>query len=110
MRSISRAITLIGASSADGNVDLEIGFEKDVVAPMLVHQGRTRFARLEHVIDGGKLLEIERHRRRNVLGFGTRRRDAHGDEFADLAHFAGGEHRLLGDLEARQRQTPRGSD
>ena len=39
---------------------------------------------------------------RDVLGLGARRRDAHGDEFADLAHLAGGQHRLLGDLEARQ--------
>ena len=57
---------------------------------------------LQHVVDGGQLLEIERHRRRDVLGLGARRRDAHGDEFADLAHLAGGEHRLLGNLEARQ--------
>ena len=69
---------------------------------MLVHQRRTRLARLPHVIDGGKLLQIERHRRRNVLGFGARRRHAHGDEFADLAHLAGGKHRLLGNLESRQ--------
>ena len=98
---ISR-VTLIGASSAAGDVDLEIGFEKDVIAPMLVHQRRTRLARLPHVVDGGKLLEIERHRRRNVLGLGTRRRHAHGDEFADLTHLAGGKHRLLGNLESRQ--------
>ena len=98
---ISR-VTLIGASNAAGDVDLEIGFEKDVVAPMLVHQRRARLARLAHVVDGGKLLEIERHGCRNVLGFGARRRHAHGDEFADLAHLAGGKHRLLGDLESRQ--------
>ena len=57
---------------------------------MLVHQRRTRLARLPHVIDRGKLFEIERHGRRNVLGFGTRRRHAHGDEFTNLAHLAGG--------------------
>ena len=57
---------------------------------------------LQHVVDGGKLLQIERHRRRDVLGFGARRRHAHRDEFADLAHLAGGQHRLLGNLEARQ--------
>ena len=69
---------------------------------MLVHQRRARLARLPHVVDGGKLLEIERHGRRNVLGLGTRRRHAHRDEFADLAHLAGGKHRLLGNLESRQ--------
>ncbi len=94
--------TLIGASSAAGDVDLEIGFEEDVVAPMLVHQRRARLARLAHVVDGGQLLQIERHCRCDVLGFGARRRHAHRDEFADLAHLAGGEHRLLGNLEARQ--------
>src|SRR5205814_6467540 len=35
-----------------------------------------------------------------VLGLGARSRDAHGDQLADLAHLAGGEHRLLGGLEA----------
>ena len=100
---ISR-VTLIGASSADEMSTSKLRFEEDVVAPMLVHQRRARLARLAHVVDGGKLFEIERHRRRDVFGFGARRRDAHRDEFADLAHLAGGEHRLLGDLEARQRR------
>ncbi len=69
---------------------------------MLVHQGRARFPRLPHVIDGGKVLQIECDGRSDVLRSGTRRRYAHRDQFADLTHFTGGEHRLLGDLEARQ--------
>ena len=69
-----------------GDVDLEIGFEEDVVAPVLVHQRRTRLARLQHVVDRRQLFEVERHRRRDILGFGARRRHAHGDEFADLTH------------------------
>ena len=38
-----------------------------------------------------------------VLGLGARRRDAHGDQLADVAHLARGEHRLQRRLEARQR-------
>ena len=52
-------------------------------------------------MDRGKLFQIECHRRRNILGLGTRRRHAHRDEFADLTHLAGGEHWLLGNLESR---------
>ena len=87
------------------DVDLEIGFEKDVVAPMLVHQRRARLARLAAC--RGRRASSSRSSvdgRRDILGLGARRRHAHGDEFADLAHLAGGEHRLLGDLEARQRR------
>ena len=78
------------------------GLEKDVVAPMLVHEGRARLARRPHVVDGREFLEIQRHARRDVLGFSARRRDAHGDQLADMPHLAGRQRRLLGDLEARQ--------
>ena len=56
----------------------------------------------EHVVNGRQFFEIERDRRRDILGLGPRRRHAHGDELADMAHLAGGEHRLLGGLEAGQ--------
>ena len=39
-----------------------------------------------------------------ILGLGARRRDAHGDELADIAHLAGGQHRLHGRLEAGKRR------
>ena len=84
--------------------DIDEGFEKDVVAPVLVHQRRTRLARAEHVVDRRQLLEIELDGSRDVLGFGAGSRDAHRDELADLAHLVGGEHRLLRDLEAGKRR------
>ena len=42
------------------DVDIDEGLEKDVVAPVLVHQRRAGFPRLQHVVDGRQLVEIER--------------------------------------------------
>ncbi len=67
-----------------------------------MHEGGRPGARLEHVDDGGQFLEIEFDLIGKVLGFSARGRDAHGDEFANLANFAGGENGLIGRLEAFQ--------
>ncbi len=69
---------------------------------MLVHQRRAGLARFQHIVDRRQLVEVERHRGRDILGLRARRRHAHGDEFTDLAHFSNSKHRLLGDLEPRQ--------
>ena len=57
---------------------------------------------LQHIVDRRKLFEVERHRGRDILGLGPRRRHAHGDEFSDVPHFAGRKHRLLRYLETGQ--------
>ena len=78
---------------------------------MLVHEGGARLARRAHVVDGRELLEVQRYARRDILGLGARRRDAHGDQLADMPHLAGRQRRLLGDLEAGQsRHRPDGLD
>ncbi|OIQ65135.1 hypothetical protein GALL_533100 [mine drainage metagenome] len=69
---------------------------------MLVDQCCSRVACSEHVVDGGKLFEIQRHRGRDILGLGPRRSHAHGDELSDMSHLAGRKNRLLGYLEAGQ--------
>ena len=71
-----------------GDADVDRRLEENVVAPMLVNQGRARLARRPHVVDGRQLLQIQRHARRDVLGLGARRRNAHGDELADMPHLA----------------------
>src|SRR4029077_12360337 len=42
------------------DIDLEIGLEEDVVAPIFMNQSRTRLARLEHVINSWNILPVER--------------------------------------------------
>ena len=84
------------------DIDLDGAFEKDVVAPMLVDERRFRVTRLAHVVDGGKLFEVQRHRGRDIFGLRPRRRHAHRDEFSDVAHFAGRKNGLFGYLEAGQ--------
>jgi len=79
----------------------ERGQEK-VVPPCLVHQRRARCAGLEHVMDRRQLREIDLDARRHVFGLGARRRDAHGDQFADMAYLSSRQHRLLGGLESRK--------
>jgi hypothetical protein len=58
--------------------------------------------RLAHIMDGRKLLKVQRHRSRDILCFRPRRRQAHRDELADVTHFAGGEHGLFRYLEPGQ--------
>ena len=85
-----------------GDVDVDERLEEDVVGPMLMHQRRRRLARRQHVVHGRQLVEVEPRPLRNVLGFGARRGDAHGDQLADVAHLLGRERRLLRHLEAAQ--------
>ena len=80
--------------------DIEEGFEKEVVAPFLVHERGAGLARREHIVNRGQFLEVEPHKRSDILGFGPRRRDAHRDQFADLTHLAGSQDRLIRGFEA----------
>ena len=61
--------------------------------------------RLEHVDDGGQFLQIQFDLIGKILRLGARGRDAHRDEFADLAHFSGGKYGLIGRFEAFQAGT-----
>jgi hypothetical protein len=84
------------------DIDLERAFKENIVAPMLMDQRGPSVARLDHVVDRRELFEIQRHRSRDILGLGPRRRHAHRDEFADMAHLAGRQNWLFRDLEAGQ--------
>ena len=90
-----------------GQVAIDHRLEKHVVAPLRMQQRRIRSTRVEHVGDGGELFEIERHAARQILRRGPRFSHAGGDQLAGVADAAGGEHRLLGDLEARQGRSAR---
>ena len=57
----------------------------------------------QHVGNDGQRLEIDLDLGRHVLGLGARGRGAERDQLADVAHLAGGQYRLHGRLEARQR-------
>ena len=91
-----------GLASDSGQVAIDHRLEKHVVAPLRMQQRRIRSTRVEHVGDGGELFEVERHAARQILRRGPRFSHAGGDQLAGVADAAGGEHRLLGDLEARQ--------
>ena len=84
------------------DVALDSGLEKDVVAPGLVKERGVGTPALQHVVDRGQLLELERHGLRDVLGSGAGVGHAHGDELAHVAHLVGREGRLERDLEAGQ--------
>ncbi|GJE41207.1 hypothetical protein AEGHOMDF_0369 [Methylobacterium soli] len=84
------------------DVHVDEGFQEDVVPPMLVHEGGARRAGRQHVVDGRQLLEVENDRGRDVLGLGPARGEAEGHELAHLPDLAGGQDRLLRDLEAGQ--------
>ena len=57
-------------------VHVDVGGEKEIVAPMLVHQRRAGLARLQHVDDGRQRIEVELDLGGKVLGLGARGRDA----------------------------------
>jgi hypothetical protein len=69
---------------------------------MLVDQRRPGLPRFQHIVDGRKLFEVERHRGRDILGLCPGRCHAHGDELSDVTRFAGRQNRLLRYLEAGQ--------
>ena len=77
--------------------------EEEIVAPVLVHQRRSRPAAGQHVVHGGQRFEVHVDLGGQVFGLGSRRRHAHGDQLADVADLAGGQDGLHGGLEARQR-------
>ena len=92
-----------GGLGRDGrHVVVHQGLEEEVVAPVLVHEGRVRLPRGQHVVHRRQRLEVHLHRRGQVLGLGAARRHAHGDHLAHMAHLALGQRRLLGGLEAGQ--------
>ncbi len=84
-------------------VRVDQGFQKDVVAPVVVHQ-RGRFgARFDHVDDGRQLLVVGVDLRGDVLGFGAGGRDAHRDRLAHQAHLVLRERPEVRGLESRER-------
>jgi len=84
------------------DIDLEGAFEKDIVAPVLMDERRLCVTRLPHVVNGWKLVEIQRHRSRDIFGLRSRRRHAHRHQFSDVTHLAGREHGLFRYLETGQ--------
>src|SRR4029077_8275483 len=68
-----------------------------------VHQRAVGLACRQHVGNGRHGLELELDFGGHVFGFSARVRNAHGDELADVAHLALGQHGLHGRLEPRQR-------
>ena len=80
------------------------GGEKQVVAPVLVHQRRAGLASGQHVGHRRQRLEVDLDLGGKVLGLGPRGRGAQRDQLADVAHLARGQDRLHGGLEARQRR------
>jgi hypothetical protein len=77
-------------------------FQEDVVAPLLVDQGRRLDARGDHVDHRGQIGIFDLHLRRDVFGFRARSPDAHRDRFAHVPHLAAGERPQLGGLEPLQ--------
>jgi hypothetical protein len=69
---------------------------------VLVQEGSAGLARLQHVVDGGKLVKVEGNALGDVLRLGAAGRHAHGDEFAHMADLVVRQDGLLGDLKPRQ--------
>ena len=81
---------------ACGGIDvaaLDRALDIEVVAPMIMNQGRAGAqpaARVDHRVER---LEIDRHRCGEVFRLGMGRGDAGGNRFADITHLVGGERR-----------------
>ena len=84
------------------HVDVDERLEKDIVAPVLMKQRRTRLPRLQHVVDSRQFLEIDFDGRGDIFGFGPRIGDAHRNQFTDLPDLLNGQDRLVRCLEPRQ--------
>jgi hypothetical protein len=85
-----------------GEIVVDEGFERDIVAPRLVHQRRVRSPRSEHVGDDRQFIEIDSDLCGKVFRLGAGLGDAHSDHLADMTHLPCSEDRLLGDLETWQ--------
>src|SRR5712691_1497777 len=71
--------------------------EYQVVAPVLVQQGRARLRALEHVRHHAQIFVVERNIPREVFGLGTSVSYAHGDQFANEPDFSKRQDRIVGD-------------
>jgi hypothetical protein len=65
------------------DVDIHERLEEDIVGPMVMHKGRFRRARREHVVHGRQFFQIERDRAGDILGLRSGRRDAHREKLTD---------------------------
>ena len=83
-------------------VALDEGLEKDVVAPMFVHQRRARGARLKHVRNHRQRFDVDLDRGREILRIGACIGETGGDNLADIAHLVGCQDRLQRRLEPGQ--------
>ena len=101
---ISRVTLMAAVSSHALDRAVLEELDEDVVAPLVVHQGRARTAGGEHVGHRRQLLVVDLTSGGDVLGFGARAADAHGDDLADVAHLARRQDRLARMLEAAQRR------
>jgi hypothetical protein len=54
-----------------------------------MHCRAVDISRVAHVMNRRQRFEVQRDRFSNILGLGSRRRHAHGDELADVPHLAG---------------------
>ncbi len=85
-----------------GNIAVDSGFQKDVIAPMLVHE-IFRLPGFQHIGQHRQFLEFNDDLFGEVLGLGARGGKADGDGLAHMADFSTGEDGLGRGFEARQR-------
>ncbi len=78
------------------------GKEK-IVAPRVVNECAAGLAGRQHVVDGGKLVDIEFDLLGQILGLGAGRRHTDRDALADVADLVPGQRPLIRGLEARER-------
>src|SRR5262249_50488052 len=82
--------------------------DENVVAPLFMHQGRSRLTSLEHIDDGRQLVEFKCNGAGNVLCFRPRRCHAHCNHFADIANLVSCQDRFDGVFKTLKRR--RGND
>ena len=76
-----------------------------------MHERRIGLPGGQHVVHRRQRIEVDVDLRHQVLGLGPRRCDAHGNQLADIANFAGRKNWLHGRFEAGQRSIgPDGGD
>ena len=84
-----------GRSALDvAKVSIDQGFQKNIVAPLLMHQRGRGVDRRDHVGHRRQCVVIDLNQGGEIFGVGARGGDTHRHHLTNLAYFAAGKHRL----------------
>ncbi len=77
-------------------VHRNVGLQKQVVGPMVVHPGRIGLTALQHFMNHVLLFVVQLNGSGDIFGTGTGGGNAHGHQFTYITHLAFGQRGLFG--------------